>query len=147
MEPTRALVLVALVLGSSTAAAQSASPPPPVLTPSEMEAFLLNGRIVTLQRAGKGVTGSDRATLRQGDLVHDVHVQYIDEARQLFEAGRASEVNFRDSFRYNIAGYRLAQLLGLRMVPMAACERRPCAGVDRHCPSEHSAAEAQEAAR
>ena len=41
----------------------------------------------------------------------------------MFQAGKASEVDFKDTYRYNIAGYRLAQMVGLQTVPMSV-ERR-----------------------
>jgi hypothetical protein len=52
-----------------------------------------------------------------------VQFQTVDEAKAIFEAAGATEINFRDTYRYNIAGYRLAQLVGLATVPMSA-ERR-----------------------
>ena len=52
-------------------------------------------------------------------MTHDVHIQTIDEAKPVFEAGRNTEVNFKDTYRYNIAGYRVARLIGLTTVPMS----------------------------
>ena len=46
----------------------------------------------------------------------------MDEARTVFQAGNKSEVNFKDTYRFNIAAYRLSTLLGLR-VPVSV-ERR-----------------------
>ncbi len=93
------------------------------LTPEQMEAFLLKARIVSTRNAGSGVTDSRRATLTDGVITHDAHIQTVDISRPVFEAGRASEVNFRDSYRYNIAGYRIARLIGLDNVPVSV-ERR-----------------------
>jgi hypothetical protein len=84
-----------------------------------MEAFLLKARIVNTRDAGSGVTNSRRATLTDGQLTHDVHIQTVDIAQAVFEAGRNTEVNFKDTYRYNIAGYRLAKLIGLTNVPMS----------------------------
>jgi len=73
---------------------------------------------------GTGVTGSLRATLSDGTLTHDAQIQYVNQTRPLFQApGVAAELNFKDAYRYNIAGYRLAVLLGLDNVPMSV-ERR-----------------------
>ena len=52
-------------------------------------------------------------------MTHDAHLQAVDVARAVFTAGKASEVNFKDTYRYNIAGYRLARLIGLDNVPMS----------------------------
>ena len=84
-----------------------------------METFLLKARISNQRDAGGGVTGSRRATLSDGQVTHDVHIQTIDEAKAVFEAGRNTELNFKDTYRYNIAGYRLARLIGIDTVPMS----------------------------
>jgi hypothetical protein len=89
------------------------------LTPSEMEAFLLQATIVDIREAGGGVTGSQRATLTDGVFTHDVHIQSVDIAKAVFNAGRYTELNFKDTYRFNIAGYRLARLLGISVVPMS----------------------------
>lgn len=111
---------VILIAGLAPALlAQSAPAPARSLTPEQMEAFLLKGRITNQRDAGGGVTGSRRATLTDGQLTHDAHIQTIDEAKAVFEAGRSTELNFKDTYRYNIAGYRLARLVGLTNVPMS----------------------------
>ncbi len=118
--PRSALVCGVLVLCSMVTAyaGQQAAPETPVLTPEQMQKFLLEAKIVKTRSAGNGVTNSLRATLTDGALTHDAHVQFVDEARSVFEAGKASEVNFKDSYRFNIAGYEVAHLLGLK-VPMS----------------------------
>jgi hypothetical protein len=91
----------------------------PTLSSDQMEAFLLKARLSNQRDAGGGVTGSRRATLSDGVITHDVHIQTIDEAKAVFEAGRSTELNFKDTYRYNIAGYRVARLIGLNAVPMS----------------------------
>jgi len=121
----RAAAAVLLVLAWSPVAAQTPAAPTPVtLTPAQMETFLLRAKIVRSRRIGTGVTGSLRATLSDGTLTHDAQIQYVNQTRSLFQApGVAAELNFKDAYRYNIAGYRLAVLLGLDNVPMSV-ERR-----------------------
>jgi len=121
----RAAAAVVLVLAWSPAAAQTTAAPAPVtLTPAQMETFLLRAKIVRSRPIGTGVTGSLRATLSDGTLTHDAQIQYVNQTRPLFQApGVAAELNFKDAYRYNIAGYRLAVLLGLDNVPMSV-ERR-----------------------
>ncbi len=101
--------------------AQGAPAPAPVpaLSPEAMEAFLLKARLSNMRDAGSGVTGSRRGTLTDGQLTHDVHIQTVDVAQSVFQAGRNTELNFKDTYRYNIAGYRLATLVGLTTVPMS----------------------------
>jgi hypothetical protein len=70
-----------------------------------------------------GVTGSLKAVLDNGTLQHAAHIQTVDITRQLFETPRGTEVGFRDSYRYNVAAYELAKLLGIVTVPPSV-ERR-----------------------
>lgn len=94
--------------------------PPAWLSDAEQEAFLAHGKIVKVRGAGGGgVTDALRATLRQGDARHDALVQSIDEQRPFKELGRSVELDFRDSYRNNVAAYRLDRLLGLGMVPVS----------------------------
>jgi len=117
----RSMVLgVILVAGlSRILSAQAASESKASLTPEQMEAFLLKARVTNQRDAGGGVTGSRRATLSDGQLTHDVHIQTIDEAKPVFESGRNTELNFKDTYRYNVAGYRVAKLIGIDRVPMS----------------------------
>ena len=118
----RSLVLgVFFVVCTSALLAGQGVPPAatPSLAPEDMEAFLLKAKVTNRRDAGSGVTGSSRVTLSDGRLTHDAHLQAVDVARAVFTAGKASEVNFKDTYRYNIAGYRLARLIGLANVPMS----------------------------
>ena len=85
-----------------------------------MEHFLLHAEVVATRDTEKGITDSRRATLSDGRVKHDVHIQTVDVFQQMFQPARgAPQLNFRDTYRYNIAAYRLAMLLGLDNVPMA----------------------------
>jgi hypothetical protein len=95
----------------------------PALTAQEMEDFLLRGRIVATKGVTKGVTDARRVTLSDGLITHDAQIQDVDIYKPVFEVGKNTEVNFRDSYRYNIAAYRLSQLLGLVEVPMSVLRR------------------------
>ena len=113
-------LLLALVL---VLAPRLATPQAVALTPEQMADFLAKAAIVKEKTTSDGVTRPIRATLSDGVLTHDAQFQTVDEAKALFEAGKASEVDFKDSYRFNIAGYRLAQMVGLQTVPMSV-ERR-----------------------
>jgi len=122
----RLLIAVVLLLTapwpSSAQPLAPVSPASPVATLSaaEMEKFLLDGRIVKKKESSKGVTSAYRVTLSDGALTHDAQVQNVDIAKPYFDVGpKKSEVNFKDSYRYNVAAYRLAVLLGLDNVPMS----------------------------
>src|SRR5262245_40747125 len=110
------LVFACVAYAAAPAAGQApAAAPVPSLTPEEMTTFLLKARIGTLKNIGTGVTDSKKATLTDGTITHDAHIQTVDIARTVFEAGKASETNFKDTYRFNIAGYRLSTLLGVRV--------------------------------
>ena len=90
------------------------------LSPEEMESFLLNAPIVANKGFLKGVTKARRVTLSDGRTTHDAQVQDVDIALPIFEVGpKHTEVNFKDTYRYNIAAYRLARLLRPDNVPMS----------------------------
>lgn len=119
-----ALLVIACTVPIPVAAQGPAGSAPVALTPAQMEEFLLRAKIVRSRPIGMGVTRSLRATLSDGTLTHDAQIQYVNQTRPLFQApGVAAELNFKDAYRYNIAGYRLAVLLGLDNVPMSI-ERR-----------------------
>jgi len=120
MNPTRrtfVAFLLAVTYVVTPGAAQVPLPPAPPapLTQEQMADFLLKAQIGRVRPAGSGVTDSKRATLSDGTLTHDAHIQTVDIARTVFEAGKHSETNFKDTYRFNIAGYRLSTLLGLRV--------------------------------
>ena len=122
MRVTRNLFVVGVVVVACSApgrASQIGVSSTPALSPQAMEAFLLKARIIKDRQAPVGVTGSRLVTLTDGTITHDAHVQTIDISQMVFQAGKDSELNFKDSYRYNIAGYRVAQLIGLRTVPMS----------------------------
>jgi hypothetical protein len=118
---SRVLGTILLVGLAPTLLAQETPAPAstPALSPEAMEAFLLKARVSNLRDAGSGVTNSRRATLSDGQLTHDAHIQTVDIAQHVFESGRNTELNFKDTYRYNIAGYRVAKLIGLTTVPMS----------------------------
>ncbi len=90
------------------------------LTDAQIEEFLLTAKIGAIRAINEGVTGARRATLSDGQITHDAHIQTVEIARNVFVPDKgATEINFKDSFRYNIAGYRVARLLGLDSVPVS----------------------------
>lgn len=113
------LVVVVLVLAPRAASPQQAA----TITREQIELFLARASIIQEKTSSTGTTRPIRATLSDGVLTHDAQFQTVDQAKALFQAGKASEVDFKDTYRYNIAGYRLAQLVGLATVPVSV-ERR-----------------------
>lgn len=87
------------------------------LPADRVEKFLAEAKVVSTKSLKIGITGARRLTLSDGKLTHDAHFQSIDESKASFQTARGSELNFRDSYKFNIAGYRLDRVLGIHMVP------------------------------
>jgi len=121
----RALVVVLLFSGAAAGLESWQQPPTAAVTLSreEMEQFLLTARITKKTTSKVGVTRTIRATLTDGRIAHDAQIQTVDIAKAVVSAGPASEVNFKDTFRYNIGAYRLAGLLRMQNVPMSVKRR------------------------
>ena len=92
----------------------------PALTRDQIKEFLETAKVVNGKPSSKGVTHPWRLTLSDGKLIHDASFQAIDQhkSQQRLESGQL-EFNFVDSYKYNIAAYRLAELLGVEdMLPV-----------------------------
>ena len=83
------------------------------LTKEQIKQFLLTAKVVHSQAAKKGVTNTLRVTLSDGTVTHDASFQGIDEHKNVKELAKGTELNFVDSYKYNIAAYGLAELLGM----------------------------------
>lgn len=119
---------IGLIVGAQTIALRAQAPQPAVagtaaLSDSEIEAFLLKADVVKTKSTSKGITGSLQATLTDGRITHDAHIQQIDESKREFQSMSGTEFNFRDSWTFNVAGYKLDRLLGLNMVPVSVSRR------------------------
>ena len=127
----------ALVLSGSLLAQQPAAPPPvpstqapapvtnvPILSDAEIEQFLLRAKVVKTKGVSKGVTGTLRATLSDGKLTHDAQIQTIDQTLQQFSGSSGGvEFNFRDSWTFNVAAYKIDRLIGFNVVPVSVARR------------------------
>jgi hypothetical protein len=87
------------------------------------EVFLSTAKIVNVKSPPKGTTNTKRVTLSDGALSHDASVQTIDDAKAVFESNLGTELNFKDSWRFNVAAYQIDRLLAINMIP-ATVERR-----------------------
>jgi hypothetical protein len=86
----------------------------PPLTKEQIKQFLQTAEVIKSKQTGKGVTHPWRLTLSNGTITHDASFQPIDvhKAQMKLESGR-SEIDFNDAYRFNIAAYELAELVGL----------------------------------
>ncbi|HXQ37791.1 MAG TPA: hypothetical protein VN843_27530 [Anaerolineales bacterium] len=85
--------------------------------------FMQNAKVIKSKErcsARKGVTTTWLLTLNDGTVTYDACFQPVDESKTVmqFADGRA-EIDFKDSWKFNIAGYRVAKMIGLEyMVPV-----------------------------
>ena len=108
----RHLVLATFVFFTSTQSVAASEEPN--LSKGQIEQFLLNAKVVRSRHTSKGITSPWRLTLSDGTLTHDAAFQKIDEHRNKMQlADGRVELNFVDSYKYDIAAYRLSELLGL----------------------------------
>jgi hypothetical protein len=95
------------------------------LTDAEIEHFLLTAKVINSRDTPKGLTHPRRLTLTDGKLTHDAAFQPVDEfkPRERLDNGTI-DINFQDSYHFNIAAYQLAKLLGLGSMMPPTVERR-----------------------
>lgn len=117
------LVLAAALAAGASLEARRA----PALTVDEQLAFLKTARVVSARPIGKGVTGALRLTLTDGVVTHDASFQSVDSRARSYEIAQgkrfAGELQFVDSYRYNVAAWELARLLGLEEMMPPTVER------------------------
>ncbi len=127
------LLLTAFVLVSTPglAAAQSADTATAALTDQQKEEFLHSAKITAMKSLSVGINNTHRATLTDGKTTRYAHVQSVDIRKSSYRTpSGGNELNFRDSYKYNIAAYKLDRMLGLNMIPVSV-ERK----VDRESSS------------
>ncbi|MBZ5577440.1 MAG: hypothetical protein LAP40_12840 [Acidobacteriia bacterium] len=116
------LLLPALVWGPARLRAADAGQS---LTSEQKEEFLRNAHIEQEKDAKKGVTQTLRITLSDGKMTHDASVQRINESKAVFQAqDGTSEFNFKDTYKFNIAAWKLARLLGIDDMTPPSVERK-----------------------
>lgn len=118
--PLRGLAFAASIWCAVVAVGRAQLPaagPTESLDCASMERFLQAAKIVRMRDIPVGVTVPRRATLDDGRMKHDAAIQDTDERKSIYETARITELNFRDSWSFNVAGYELAKILQLNMVP------------------------------
>jgi hypothetical protein len=107
----RALTLAAVVFLTFRLTVVAADEP--TLSKEQIKQFLTTAKVVGSKHAAKGVTDTSRLTLSDGTITHDASFQGIDEHKATKQVGIGTELNFVDSYKYNIAAYALAELVGM----------------------------------
>lgn len=95
------------------------------LTIEQKEEFLRTAKAIADKPNKQGITGTHRVTLTDGKVTHDANVEQLDEHKDVFQtADGGTELNFKDSYKFNIAAWKLARLLGLDDMVPPYVERR-----------------------
>jgi hypothetical protein len=116
------LLLVATI--STTSFLSGVAADEPQLTREETRQFLLTAEIVKSRAIGRGTTGAKRLTLSDGRVTHDAAFVTVDERKGVMEFSKGGrELNFVDSYHYNIAAAGIAELLGLEEMSPVHVER------------------------
>jgi hypothetical protein len=109
-----------IVLACATLAFAAPAADDTQLTKEQIKQFLQTAEIINSKPSATGTTHPWRLTLSNGTITHDASFQPIDihKSEMKLESGR-TEFDFTDSYRYNIAAYQLAELVGLdNMLPV-----------------------------
>jgi hypothetical protein len=120
----RLVAVSALVVFCGAAPRLATRPQDALLSSSDIREFLLTAKVVKHKDLGKGITHPTRLTLTNGTLTHDAVFSSVHETLPVMKyAGGRTELDFVDSYRYNIAAYRLAELVGLEGMMPVTVER------------------------
>jgi hypothetical protein len=111
--------IVWLVVASISSHLQPSSPNTGDWSDAQKEAFLASAKVVKSQSIGIGINNTMRLTLSDDQTTHDAHHNVVDIRKPRYETPLGVEFNFRDSYLFNIAAYRLDRLVNLNMVPVS----------------------------
>jgi hypothetical protein len=91
----------------------------PFATREETEQYLRTAKITKAKTLGTGVTLPMKLTLDDGKVQHFGVFKSIDEHKTgITNLAASSEIDFKDSWMYEIAAYEIDKILGLNMVPV-----------------------------
>jgi len=97
----------------------------PTLSKEQIKNFLLTAKVVGSHDSKKGITHTARLTLSDVTLAHDASFQPADEHKNVYEYSNGrKEINFVDSYKYNLAAYALAELVGFDDMMPVYVERK-----------------------
>jgi hypothetical protein len=121
----RRIINVAIACLLITTLGAAADNSAPKLTNDQIKHFLLTAKVIKSKQSNVGITHPWRLTLSDGTITHDASFQAVDEHKSMMEteSGRI-EMNFVDSYKYNIAASTLADMLGLDDLVPVYVERK-----------------------
>jgi hypothetical protein len=120
MELRRSRWILGAALASFASARMLAGADEPNFTEEQKIDFLQHAKVIASKSENKGKSNASHLTLSDGKVTYEASFQPIDEKKPQGPGPNGGvELNFRDYWGYNIAGYRIAKLLGMDdMVPV-----------------------------
>ena len=85
-------------------------------TDEQKEKFMTSAKIVSAEDIGHGVTHPVRVQMELAGVSHAAAIQLVDKELSDFFAQDGTRAPMRDSWRFNIAAYKIDRLTGLNMV-------------------------------
>ncbi len=89
-------------------------------TDADKESFLTQGKIISVEDIGHGVTKPIKVGLDFSGVQHAAQIQTVDKDLPDFFPKTGAPIHMRDSWRFNVAAYKLDRLLEMRMVPVTS---------------------------
>src|SRR6516162_7154766 len=120
MDWRRSRWILAAALASLALVGALAGADEPNFTEEQKIDFLRHAKVIASKPEKKGKSSASHLTLSNGKVTYDASFEPVDEKKLQGPApGGGIELNFRDWWGYDIAGYRVAKLLGMDdMVPV-----------------------------
>jgi hypothetical protein len=84
----------------------------------QVETFLLEAEVISMRALLSGISAPSRVVLRLGEVERNAIFKSVNVSPADVKRSRDARRGFTDSYRYEIAAYRLDRLLGLDMVPV-----------------------------
>jgi len=91
--------------------------PLPFRTRDQVEEFLRSARITSAKELSVGITRPIRVMLEADGIRMKAVFRYVDMLKREWKSPDGVRVNYRDSFKFELAAYRLNCLLGMDQIP------------------------------
>jgi len=116
MNPITRVVVAIVLVPWAVSAVQVA---PGVFQGTAVERFLTEARVVDMSGLGEGITDPKRLTLALDGFTHDAVFKDIEYLRPgITQLGNGQVIfNMEDSWRFEVAAYRIDRMIGLGLVP------------------------------
>src|SRR5713226_1424575 len=114
MDLRRSRWILGVALASFALVGVLADADEPDFTEEQKIDFMQHAKVIASKPEKNGKSSASHLTLSDGKVTHDASFEPIDERKaQGPGPGGGTELNFKDYWGYDIAGYRVVKLLGM----------------------------------